>query len=504
MIVDIANSQKGALSGTSFAFPKPAGLGVGDAWVIHTTTEGNPTWTPPAGWTAEGQAFSPADVQQLAVFSKTIDGTEGATATFTPSGSESIYYWSWGTPGYGKDASQGSVSLGGTTNPITLDTGNVTPVAAATVLVWIGAPDISNGNTGTFTAPTGFSNLNSVPTASPIAAANHLQAMAIATKDYTTTTPVSASGGTYNASGSGRGLATILAFKTLGGGAAALAGGAVDVSTATGTLSASIKLTGAAVDVATATGGLSSQIKLTGAAVDTATASSSLSTNINLSGTAVDLSTATGTLNASAASLSASAQDVANATGDLTATIKLNATALASALASAGLNTSIQLAGNAQDQVVAVANIATQIKLSGSAQDVATAVATLAGTSAPMSAAAQAQASAFGQLTAQILMAGQARDVVTVTANLIVPVGLTANAISIAIAQGALTTQIKFSASAISNATASAVLSVGALVEYASEFISLGLHQQKTNISLSRIKQGLHQSALTKHLRRIK
>lgn len=304
-------------------------------------------------------------------------------------------------------------------------------------------------------------------------------------------------------SGNGHFSSGFVIYGSSGGTAAELEGNAVNVATAAGSLSASIKLIAAAINAATAAGSLNTNILFNSASVVVASAtgelitsirfgadalnvvnadgdlttqispagdadseagaSGDLTTSILLSGNAIDIADATASLNAGGTNLQGEAQSEANASGSLTTQISISAEALINALATAGLTADINLNAIAQNTVVATAELATQIKLSGDAAVVAAATASLAATASGFSADAQSvviatadlassiqlagdavgEASLTGEVGTEINLAAEASNVVTVTVDMVTQVNLTAGAIVEALATGELNTNIR-------------------------------------------------------------
>ncbi len=449
--VDTGNLLQGlSAASTTLTFPKPAGMSATALWFIITTTEANPTWlTLSDSFVELGSGWSGFDAQQFTVFVKQIDGTEGASVTFTKSDASTVYYASFAVnDGVGNTIT--SVLYGANSNPIPLEPPTLVGGLDGDLLLWLAAPDTSSANSGTFTAPTGYTGLFSVPAGT--SPADHLKRMALAYKTKTGTADENATGGSYNVSETGRGLSMLVAITPSSAPAAALAGNAVDVSTAAGAITAQIKVQAASIDNVAATGDLSGQIKfnaaaadvvsstanltaktqlnavaidvvsasgapttqinLGGSATDIASASAAPTTQIKLGGSAADVATVTASLTASPnGSISSNATDVAGASGALSAQINLNAQALNNALSSAGLTTGINMNASAQDIASAAAALLAQIKLNGVAVDTAGASASLTAQGTGLSANATDTVLATAAITTQIKFTGNAASI---------------------------------------------------------------------------------------------
>lgn len=80
--ISLVNFTTGASAGiTTVAINKPAGVSVGDLMVATLCVDGNATWTTLAGWT-QVTAGAHADI---GIMWRVVDGTEGASFTFTGS-----------------------------------------------------------------------------------------------------------------------------------------------------------------------------------------------------------------------------------------------------------------------------------------------------------------------------------------------------------------------------------------------------------------------------------
>jgi hypothetical protein len=226
-------------------------------------------------------------------------------------------------------------------------------------------------------------------------------------------------------------------FAVAAGGAAALAGNAQDVASATGALTTAIPISAASVALATATASLTTAIPMAANAADVSLASGVLITSIRFS---------------------ASALAVALASAGMTTAIPLAGSAVDQASASGTFTTSITLAGAAIDQVLATANL-TALGNGLSAAAVASAAASGALTTAiPLAGNAAAYATAAGGLTTMIPLAGVAAAVSSATGSLTVQITFTAAALAQALAAGDLTTKIPLSAAALALASASGLL----------------------------------------------
>jgi hypothetical protein len=73
---------------TTIVIPKPAGVVAGDAMLAAVAFRGNPTITPPAGWTLVRQDVN-GNTHRQAVFVKVAGGSEPASYTFTLSSAQS-------------------------------------------------------------------------------------------------------------------------------------------------------------------------------------------------------------------------------------------------------------------------------------------------------------------------------------------------------------------------------------------------------------------------------
>jgi hypothetical protein len=202
-------------------------------------------------------------------------------------------------------------------------------------------------------------------------------------------------------------------FAVAAGGAAALAGNAQDVASATGALTTAIPISAASVALATATASLTTAIPM-----------------------------------------AANAADVSVASGVLITSIRFSASALAVALASAGMTTAIPLAGSAADQASASGTFTTSITLAGAAIDQVLATANLTALGNGLSAAAVASAAASGALTTAIPLAGNAAAYATAAGGLTTMIPLAGVAAAVSSATGSLTVQITFTAAALAQALA--------------------------------------------------
>jgi hypothetical protein len=238
-----------------------------------------------------------------------------------------------------------------------------------------------------------------------------------------------------------------------------LVGAAAAQATASGSLSASIRLTAGAAAVASATGALSTAVRMAGAAVAQASAAGALSTAIQLSGTASASAIATGTLAGGAAALSGSAIATATAAGALATAVTLTGAGVAQATASGVLATQIKLTGAASAGASAAGALSTGIALSGAAQAIASASGTLAGGAAQLSGAAVASASAGGSLTTGIRLSGAATAQASASGALAgTGAVLSGAAVASASASGALLTTIRMTGLAAASASASGTL----------------------------------------------
>lgn len=88
-IISYGSYSPGTLSGnsTTIAINKPAGAAVGDTLVAIVASSGADTWTPPSGWT---KVYDQAAAPGISVVMRTVDGSEGASFTFTCSTSRTL------------------------------------------------------------------------------------------------------------------------------------------------------------------------------------------------------------------------------------------------------------------------------------------------------------------------------------------------------------------------------------------------------------------------------
>ena len=240
-----------------------------------------------------------------------------------------------------------------------------------------------------------------------------------------------------------------------------LGGNAKSQAIATGDLTTEIPLAGAAVTMSTADGTLSTSIALAGQAQAQVTATGDLTVTITLAGDALAQAVATGGLD-TAVSLEGQARAQSTAIGDLTGGTALAGDALAQAIATGSLTTQIQLAGQAIAEALASGDLTVSSGgLAGDARAQASASGSLV-TQIPLAGQALAKASAGGGLSTEIPLAGVSAAQATGTGTLDVAITLAGDARADVIAQGSLTTTITLSGTALAQAFANGSLSDGA------------------------------------------
>jgi len=203
---------------------------------------------------------------------------------------------------------------------------------------------------------------------------------------------------------------SLIIWAPAAAGAAALAGDAQAIASASGAISVSVPLAGAAIGVATASGALSTAMPLSGVSAAVASAGGTLTLGIAISGAALASASASGQMQiAIALSGSAIAQAAASGALSISGGSALAGSAVASVSASGALSIAVPLAGAAQVVASATGNLTTgsAAALAGAAVSVTAASGALTVT-VSMSGAAVAQAVASGGMRLQVPLSGSA------------------------------------------------------------------------------------------------
>ncbi len=304
---------------SSIAVPVPAGAAANDIAVvaIELWEIGNPTVTPPSGFTELATVISGS--QKLKVFWKRLTGADTGNYTFTWTGSQ----WNQGQCTLFTGVKTTGDPIGANFNTATSASGTTVPSTSVTVAFQPGLGHyVANENSGTKTPPTSFTEVQD---------ANYLES------NYRipgSTGTFTASGGTLSASTLSLALLLALEPDSGGGGAVALDGTGSAANGATGTLSAARPLSGTASGAGSATGALSRSRPVDGTASAASSASGSLSVARGVTGSAPASSAADGELTlAGGVSLDGAATVAASASG--TAAVERSLAGSASAASSA-------------------------------------------------------------------------------------------------------------------------------------------------------------------------
>lgn len=216
-----------------------------------------------------------------------------------------------------------------------------------------------------------------------------------------------------------------------------VAGGMVQVSTGTGTMSSTIAMVGSATLTAQAGGDPTFSISLAGAALQEALAQASASTGIDLLGGVTQSAQASGTLTGDT-SLSGGATQQAATIGEITVVIALDGHPIAQALAAANLTAGGEWSGAAQASAQMVGAVLTRIDVAGNPQAFVSGAGSLSTILSVIGAVVQTN-SATGQLSVAITLDGHAFGEALMQGDPTFRIALDGASVQQALATGALT-----------------------------------------------------------------
>ena len=152
-IVGIENTISN--SGTTPSLTLPSGISSGDIILIFVGVDGTPTASI-TGFTQEiGQAGGWAASASYYVFSKTADGTEGASVTLTLSASEIVCASAWVIANADDIAFSATATNAGSVNP---DSPSLTSGFGTVPTLWLSSFATDNGTPTITSYPSGYEN----------------------------------------------------------------------------------------------------------------------------------------------------------------------------------------------------------------------------------------------------------------------------------------------------------------------------------------------------------
>lgn len=161
-----ATSSQANAGGPSFPVTMPAGIVVGDTLLVFLNSDGaSQALTPPGAgyWTSLGsQSLSGPDGETFLIYGRIVDGTEGATQTWTILGKAITgFAAAWSGRSGALITSSNVIATANTTSnatPVSASMTGVTAAASDDVAAFIGLDVTAAGPTWTFSTISGYSN----------------------------------------------------------------------------------------------------------------------------------------------------------------------------------------------------------------------------------------------------------------------------------------------------------------------------------------------------------